>query len=110
MHPEEYRAAREIVRRVAASTIDISHYEQTAQRLARLLEILMQGGSGSMFAYFHENIDPRKQGHPAFFRGMCMDLNAQMDCIEKINAEASRRAVIAPACFRKNTGSETPPQ
>ncbi len=108
MHPEEYRAAREIVRHVISNTIDISHYESTAKKLARLLEILMQDTSESIFSYFHENIDPRKQGRPGFLRVMCIDLDRQMECIDQIRADDLKPRVITFDHFRRNNDSETP--
>lgn len=105
MHPEEYRAAREIVRHVISSTIDISNYDQTARRLARILETLVKAAPGSIFSYFHENIDPRKSGSPAFLRAMCADLDEQIKCIERFQADKQKHRIITPDCFHKKGGN-----
>ncbi len=102
MHPDEYRAVREIVHHVLSSTIDISRYDQTAGTLARLLETLVQTAPESIFSYFQENIDPRKSGSPAFLRAACMDLDEQIKCIDRFREDKQKRRIITPLCFRKN--------
>ena len=106
MHPDEYRAAREIARHVISSTIDISQYDQTAKKLARLLEVLMMDGSGSIFPYFHENIDPGRQGRPGYLRAMCIDLNYQMDCIDRIHTTGPRIIPLTPPGRLPDNGTQ----
>jgi hypothetical protein len=102
MYPDEYQAVKEIVRHVISSTIDIGQYEKTAQSLAQRLETLMKAGAGSVFSYFHENIDPRKYGHPGYFRAMCTDLEQQMKCIDQMIAGKFKADLIPLDRFRKN--------
>jgi len=101
MKPEAYRDLRETVTHVINNTIDISRYDQTAQRLARLLDTLAKAAPGSIFDYFQENIDPRKQGRPTFFRAMCTDLDRQIKTIDNILAGKLKHTVITPDCFKK---------
>ncbi|MFO8110986.1 MAG: hypothetical protein R6T92_00605 [Desulfosalsimonadaceae bacterium] len=102
MHPDEYRAVREIVRHVLSSTIDISRYDQTAGTLSRLLETLVKTAPESIFCYFQENIDPRKSGSPAFLRAACKDLDEQIKCIDRFREDKQKRRIINPPCFHKN--------
>lgn len=80
--PAAYREIKQILNHVVNNTIDIGEYQKTAERLARLLEIMAASRKSSIFNYFYNNIDPRHGGDVRYFRAICADLLQQIHCID----------------------------
>lgn len=81
-HPEIYREIKQMLHHIVAEPVDIGAYQKTAERLARLLEIMVMSGTYSIFYYFYNNIDPRQSGDVRYFRATCLDLMEQIRCID----------------------------
>jgi hypothetical protein len=93
-HPEAYREIKQILDRVVADVIDIGEYRKTAERLARLLEIIAASGKSSIFHYFYNNIDPRRGGDVRYFRAICTDLQKQIHCIDDMRRATHRLRLV----------------
>ena len=93
-HPAAYRELRSILKRVLSETVDIGLYHALACRLADLLQILSQNRTETLFEYFHQSIDPRRQGGARYFRFFCRDLNNSLDDLEDFRRTRRRLKVI----------------
>ncbi len=93
-HPEAYREIKILVGDVVSRTIDIGDYFSIANRLTRLLETLTRSGSGTIFTYFFENIDPKQSGDVRYFRGMCLDLLEQLREFDAFRANKRKLSLI----------------
>ncbi|MFC1886134.1 hypothetical protein ACFLZM_03660 [Thermodesulfobacteriota bacterium] len=93
-HPEAYREIKTLVKDVVSKTVDIGDYFSIVSRLTHLLEAMTLSGSGSIFTYFFENIDPRQLGDVRYFRGVCLDLCEQLDELDDFRAKKRRLCII----------------
>jgi len=93
-NPEAYREIKTLVNTVVFKTVDVGNYFTTTSRLAKLLEKMTRVGSGTIFNYFFENIDPKQYGEARYFRAMCLDLLEQINELDKWRADKRRLIVL----------------
>jgi hypothetical protein len=80
-HVAAYHEIKTMVREINTGPLDIALYYQTASRLGMLLTRLAY--RGTIFQYFAEQIDPRKNGDVRYFRAQCLDLNEQLKELDR---------------------------
>ena len=90
-HPERYRQIRDLLDYALSNQIDINDYFCPARDLA---ESLKEMGKGTVFHYFHENIDPNKSGRARYFRAECMDLLVQLQELNRWRAGIRKLKVV----------------
>ncbi|MFH1156890.1 MAG: hypothetical protein V1793_24090 [Pseudomonadota bacterium] len=79
-NPEAYREIRQLLVRIVTETVDIDDYFRLACRLADLLKTM---GENTIFSlYFHDSINPCRNGQAWYFRTECRSLLEQ---IEELN-------------------------
>ena len=74
--------------------MDIAAYYATAVRLAHELKTLKAADGETIFDYFYRNIDPRQRGDARYFRGVCLDLAEQLECLDRWRVKSRRLTVI----------------
>jgi hypothetical protein len=84
--PAAYRDLKALVHTINSSLLDISEYDTAAGRLGQLLEEI-DNGAETLFAYFMDRIDPRKEGEALYFRFECLDLAEQVADLDQWRAD-----------------------
>ena len=107
-HPDAYREIKQLLDHVIADTIDIGEYQKTAERLARLLEMMTASGKSSVFHYYYNNIDPRKGGDVRYFRAICVDLREQIRCIDDMRRCKRRIRLVEEGPSSDTESKQTP--
>lgn len=73
-----YCELRRLVHRINTEALDVAEYYLTAVRLGSILLELSAGCGNSLFRYYAEQIDPRRQGDVRCFRMECRQLSQQL--------------------------------
>jgi hypothetical protein len=81
-HSDAYKELKCLVCRINNETIDIGQYLEFARRIASLLNTVTEGKSGTIFDYFRNGMDPKKNGTAIHFRFFCTDLQNLLNQID----------------------------
>jgi hypothetical protein len=93
-HPDVYRQLKQLVRDIISKPLDIGDYYAMAKSLADLLKQMAQSGHGSIFHYYYAQIDPHQMGQAEYFRANCVDLEAQLQCVDQMRLSRCRLRVV----------------
>lgn len=89
-----YCDLKRLVGRINTGSIDVSDYYSTAVHLGARLSDISSGYGNTVFHYFAEQIDPRKQGDVRCFRMECRQLSKQIEELDRRRAANRALRVI----------------
>lgn len=89
-----YCDLKRLVRRINAGSIDVADYYTTAVHLGARLSEMSSGYGNTVFHYFAEQIDPRKNGDARCFRMECRQLSEQFEELDRRRAASRPLRVI----------------
>lgn len=92
--PGEYREIKRLLDDVLERSVDVSDYHRVASKIVRLLEMLSATSSDSLFAYYCNNIDPKRQGDARYFKIVCRDLRHQLELIDQYRRKRHKLRLI----------------
>ncbi len=93
-HPGEYRQVKRLLEKVLANPVDVTQYYGIARNLTLLLEKLNASSPGSLFAYYHENIAPERQGDTRYFKMICADLRQQIRQVDQFRRQQHNLRIV----------------
>ncbi|MFP4668072.1 MAG: hypothetical protein ACOCQI_01015 [Desulfosalsimonas sp.] len=86
--PAEYREIKRLLDEVLGGPVDVADYHRLAGEIVRLLEKLSASSSESLFVYYCNNIDPKRQGDARYFKVVCRDLRHQLKLIDQYRRQS----------------------